>query len=424
MNRPVVVVEGLTKVFEMGDKSARNIFQAGNDSYVTAVNDISFQLKEGEMCGLIGKNGAGKTTLLELLCGIVKPTAGTITFNGVVASVIEIGTGMHQDLSGIENIFLAGSLLGFSKKEIEAKLPEIAAFSELGDFLKRPVKYYSSGMFVRLAFSAITHLEADILLIDEVIGVGDIAFSEKTLKKIMEICRKGKTALIASHSLSFVTSSCNTAIYMNQGKLIAKGPVSDIIEQYVEQILHDTVKPTDLNPELKQAEPVSYSAQEIKHSKEFINRNGWGENGIKLISARITGTDDVKEEFTMNDPIAVELEIELDLKEKAIMSMHFNYQFNQPGICISPLYSRQDLVPLTGKGKYKLTTKVDSGIMNSGLYTISLLFANLEHELLCQYKNIIVFKIKLPKEIEESNYYEGGFNGPVFLKNDWSILKV
>ncbi|GIV34467.1 MAG: hypothetical protein KatS3mg031_2002 [Chitinophagales bacterium] len=422
MDQPIVIVEGLSKVYRITGKQSGSIFSE-KLTEVKAVHDVSFELKEGEICGLIGKNGAGKTTLLEMLSGIVKPSAGRITFKGKVASVIDIGTGMHQDLTGIENIYLAGNLLGYSNKEIKERLPDIIAFSELGDFIKRPVKYYSSGMFIRLAFSTLTHLEADILLIDEIIGVGDIAFSEKALKRIMDICRKGKTALIASHSISFITSSCNTAMYMHQGKLIDKGPVSEIIEQYVEQILQETsFSPGIISPpQSSSASALQPRVKDIRHSKNYQNPDQAFNNGIRLIKAEISSPDSQEEEFTMENTLILYLETEIDLEEEVIMSVHFNYNYNQPGLCLSPLYSKQPFVPLKGKGHYRFQTTIPSGIMNAGLYTISVFFASLQHELLSQYKNIIVFKIRLPHAMEANNYYEGGFAGPVFLKTHWQM---
>src|SRR5918911_1420816 len=185
-----------------------------------ALKGVTFEIKPGEVVGIIGRNGAGKSTLLKILSRITEPTEGRVEVYGRVGSLLEVGTGFHQELTGRENIYLNGSILGMSRKEIEAKFDQIVAFSEIGKFLDTPVKRYSSGMYVRLAFAVAAHLEPDILVVDEVLAVGDAEFQKKCLGKIGEVARAGRTVLFVSHQLSAVKQLCERAILLDRGKLV------------------------------------------------------------------------------------------------------------------------------------------------------------------------------------------------------------
>jgi ABC-type polysaccharide/polyol phosphate transport system ATPase subunit len=197
-----------------------------------AINDVTFDVARGEMLGIVGHNGAGKSTILKLLSRITAPTKGTITLDGRLAALIEVGSGFHPELSGRENIFLSGSVLGMRRKEIAAKLDRIVEFAGVGPFIDMPVKWYSSGMFVRLGFAVAAHLQADILLVDEVLGVGDAAFQVRSFERIGELRREGATLIFVSHDLSAVGKLCDRVVLMNRGRLIAAGMPPDMIAQY------------------------------------------------------------------------------------------------------------------------------------------------------------------------------------------------
>ena len=197
-----------------------------------AVRDVSFDVARGEMLGIVGHNGAGKSTILKLLSRITAPTRGTITLDGRLAALIEVGSGFHPELSGRENVFLSGSVLGMRRKEIAAKLDGIVEFAGVGPFIDMPVKWYSSGMFVRLGFAVAAHLEADILLVDEVLGVGDAAFQIRSFERIGELRREGATLIFVSHDLAAVGKLCDRVVLMNRGRLIAAGTPADMIAQY------------------------------------------------------------------------------------------------------------------------------------------------------------------------------------------------
>lgn len=203
-----------------------------------ALKNVSFEIQAGEIIGIVGRNGAGKSTLLKLLSRITEPTTGEIILNGRVASLLEVGTGFHPELTGRENIYLNGAVLGMSRAEIKKKFDEIVAFSEIEKFLDTPVKRYSSGMYVRLAFAVAAHLEPDILVVDEVLAVGDAAFQKKCLGKMNDVAnQEGRTVLFVSHNMSALQSLCQRAFRFNLGQLVEQGPTQRVVQHYLESSL-------------------------------------------------------------------------------------------------------------------------------------------------------------------------------------------
>jgi lipopolysaccharide transport system ATP-binding protein len=199
-----------------------------------ALRDVSFEVKQGEAVGIIGRNGAGKSTLLKLLSRISEPTTGRIRLRGRVASLLEVGTGFHPELTGRENIFLNGAILGMHRAEIKSKFDEIVAFAEVEKFLDTPVKRYSSGMYMRLAFAVAAHLEPEILVVDEVLAVGDAAFQKKCLGKMQDVSKnEGRTVLFVSHNMGAVTTLCRTGIWLQQGQVVKSGPARQIVDDYL-----------------------------------------------------------------------------------------------------------------------------------------------------------------------------------------------
>ena len=211
-----------------------------------ALEDVSMEVREGEVLGIIGRNGAGKTTLLKILSRITDPTRGRVEFRGRVGSLLEVGTGFHQELTGRENIYLNGAILGMKRPEIRRQFDEIVEFAEIDRFLDTPVKHYSSGMFVRLAFAVAAHLEPEILIIDEVLAVGDIAFQKKCLGKMDEVARKGRTVLFVSHNIGAVAELCTHAVLLERGKKIADGKVTEVLGDYSELVAARGGHRTDL----------------------------------------------------------------------------------------------------------------------------------------------------------------------------------
>jgi lipopolysaccharide transport system ATP-binding protein len=252
MSKKAIIVDQVSKRYNLMqkrapvDQSLREVFSGGiRKAFASrsefqkqdfwALQDISFEIQQGDRVGIVGRNGAGKSTLLKILSRIVKPTTGRIDYYGKMASLLEVGTGFHGDLSGRENIYLNGSILGMSKAEITAKFDEIVAFSEIEQFLDTPVKRYSSGMYVRLAFAVAAHLEPEILIVDEVLAVGDAAFQKKCIGKMSDISnREGKTILFVSHSMQAVQKICNTGIFLQKGRLIEQNTIDQIVNRYLQ----------------------------------------------------------------------------------------------------------------------------------------------------------------------------------------------
>ena len=206
------------------------------NNYIWALDDVSFEIAAGDVVGIIGRNGSGKTTLLKIFSRITKPTRGHAEIHGRVGSLLEVGTGFHPELSGRENIFLNGAILGMRKSEIERKFDEIVAFAEVEKFIDTPVKRYSSGMYVRLAFGVAAHMETEVLLVDEVLAVGDAQFQKKCFEKMREIGSQGRTILFVSHNMSAVRSICKEAVILERGKLVAQGEIDQTVDQYLSRI--------------------------------------------------------------------------------------------------------------------------------------------------------------------------------------------
>jgi lipopolysaccharide transport system ATP-binding protein len=215
-------------------KSSGKSGEAPGSEIFWALEDVSFDVPRGEVLGIIGRNGAGKSTLLKLLSRITRPTRGRMTIQGRVGSLLEVGTGFHPELTGRENIFLNGAVLGMSQGDIRRKFDEIVDFAEVERFLDTPVKHYSSGMYIRLGFSVAAALKPDLLIIDEVLAVGDVAFQKKCFGKMQDVVREGRTILLVSHNLSAVTALCSRAILLEHGRLVQDGPAADVIERYLQ----------------------------------------------------------------------------------------------------------------------------------------------------------------------------------------------
>ncbi len=261
--KPAIRVQNLSKRYQIGAQSGANwrlsdamkgaarstwnkvksLAAAGptsdRDAY-WAVQDVSFDVQPGEVVGLVGRNGAGKSTLLKLLSRITTPTSGRIEVRGRLGSLLEVGTGFHPELSGRENVYLNGSILGMTRREIAKKFDQIVEFSEIGKFLDTPVKRYSSGMYVRLAFSIAAHLEPDILILDEVLAVGDATFQRKCIDRMTELARAGHTILFVTHNMQLVPRLCDRAVHLSKGRVIEVGPSDVVTQHYLDRILEDS----------------------------------------------------------------------------------------------------------------------------------------------------------------------------------------
>src|SRR5215475_12180044 len=230
--RNAVADEGLRHALSRVAKSAVSPFRRAKVEKFWALKDVSLEVREGEVLGLIGRNGAGKTTLLKILSRITQPTTGWAEIHGRVGSLLEVGTGFHPELTGRENTFLSGAILGMSQSEISRKFDEIVAFAELEKFIDTPVKHYSSGMYVRLAFAVAAHLEPEILLVDEVLAVGDINFQKKCLGKMGDVARQGRTVVLVTHQLNQIRRLCHRVLWIDSGSIRQNGPTHEVCSAY------------------------------------------------------------------------------------------------------------------------------------------------------------------------------------------------
>jgi lipopolysaccharide transport system ATP-binding protein len=258
-------LQKLTKFDDSPDPMphAPSSMQSSLNDIIWALKDVSFEVNEGEVLGIIGRNGAGKTTILKILSRITEPTGGYVEIHGRLSSLLEVGTGFHPELTGRENIFLNGAILGMRKREIEQRFDEIVSFAEIEKFIDTPVKRYSSGMYVRLAFAVAAHLEPEILLVDEVLAVGDLAFQKKCLGKMEEVTRGGRTILFVSHNMGAIRRLCQSAIWLDDGRIVENGAVDEVVRDYEEN-------------QLKHFNESSYiverGPEEVKNKSFYISR--------------------------------------------------------------------------------------------------------------------------------------------------------
>lgn len=241
----IITLKGVSKKFQMyrkpTDRLKEMILRRPCHEAFWALQDIDFAVEKGTTTGLVGVNGSGKSTILQLVAGTLTPTSGTITANGRIAALLELGAGFNPEFSGRENVFMNGALMGLDERAMADRFAEIARFAEIGDFIDRPVKTYSSGMYVRLAFATAIHLDPDILLVDEALAVGDIAFQHRCLRKIKELQASGVTILFVSHDMGAVKSLCDQAVLVSGGRIIEIGEPDSIIKRYTAQVMGDTV---------------------------------------------------------------------------------------------------------------------------------------------------------------------------------------
>lgn len=296
MSEIAIICEGLGKQYRIGERESykalrdvitdaaaspfrrlRSAVRNGNGSSIRnskseirnsfwALDDVSFEVKRGEVVGIIGRNGAGKSTLLKILSRITKPTRGHAMIHGRIGSLLEVGTGFHPELTGRENIYLNAAILGMRKAEVEKKFDEIVAFAEVEKFIDTPVKRYSSGMYVRLAFAVAAHLEPEILIIDEVLAVGDAAFQKKCLGKIGEVAHGGRTVLFVSHNMGAIRSLCGEALWLDAGKIKSRGPAEQIVHQYLRTTIEHSGSQIDLTCAQR---PSGFGERLRLHSIEF-----------------------------------------------------------------------------------------------------------------------------------------------------------
>ena len=382
-NEPIVKIENISKsytishrdsydtirdkVTELVKKPLQKITRKQNQivkEKFWALRDINFTIQEGERIGIIGKNGSGKSTLLKILSQITQPDTGRIELNGRVASLLEVGTGFHPELTGRENIFLNGAILGMKQTEIRSKIDEIVAFAEIEKFLDTPVKRYSSGMYVRLAFAVAAHLEPEILIVDEVLAVGDAQFQKKCLEKMQGISSSGKTVIFVSHNMTAIMSLCNRSILLNQGENVFYGDTKEVVDYY------------------------------LKNSLGLITEQKWtdkdkapGNSFIRMKSAVIKSANSAKI-FELDTKLVMEFEFWNFLVDAEInLSVHVCNSDNQ---VVFNTFSESMILSV---GNVKATCDIPSNLLNDETYSLRLLIVKDRSNVIYDISNILIFSV-------------------------------
>lgn len=326
-----------------------------------ALKDISFTVNKGEIFGVIGRNGSGKSTLLKTLSRIISPTSGEAIIRGNTASLLEVGTGFHPELTGRENIFFNGSMLGMSRDEIGKKFDEIVKFAEIEKFLDTPVKFYSSGMYVRLAFSVAAHLEPDVLILDEVLAVGDEAFQRKSLNKILQTINNGTTVLFVSHSMGSVSKLCSRGMLLDHGNVSFIGGVEELVDKYNQQ----------------NAEAAEDEDRQPLETSWHKDPNTSSSNPIEATALEIKNKDGSSIDKPFKNNVEHFIDITLDIKEPSseyYLGLVVSNEYNTPIFVTSNKDIEDTEVPLARKGKQVIRFVLPAHFLNSGKYKAALFY--------------------------------------------------
>jgi len=379
MNKPVITVKNISKSYNINHEMKASV---GNVTFRDAIIDtlkkpkelltghimkkekfwalkgIDFDINKGEVIGIIGKNGSGKSTLLKIMSRITEPTTGEIVMNGRVASLLEVGTGFHPELTGRENVYFNGSILGMKKKEIDAKFDEIIAFSEVEKFLDTPVKFYSSGMYVRLAFAVAAHLDPDILIVDEVLAVGDAAFQKKCLGKMKDVAGEGRTVIFVSHSMSSVRELCSKVVLLKSGKVAEVGDVEKVSQIYLRQQLIESAQ----MPQYKRDRAKNLSLQALLYDIGVTNQVN-NEQGL----------------IDSTEPIKINMKIKSSIKIDFPVGIHLAINTGS-GMVLRMQSEYNNTVYNLKKGINKLTCELPPSNLTGGTYSLDFSLVDLSTE--------------------------------------------
>jgi lipopolysaccharide transport system ATP-binding protein len=375
--------ERYTSLRDVIAKRARNLVQPRKKENKTekeefyALKDVTFDVQAGDRIGIIGRNGAGKSTLLKILSRITEPTNGRVSIHGRVASLLEVGTGFHPELTGRENIFLNGAILGMTRAEIKRKFDEMVAFAEIERFLDTPVKRYSSGMYVRLAFSVAAHLEPEILIVDEVLAVGDAQFQKKCLGKMEDVSKDGgRTVIFVSHNMTAIQSLCNKGLFMNRGQLILNGSIDACVKEYLENGIRTATRYQPALQPGKQPGDV-----EIEFAELYKNRVGTPAELVMLSDALLFHI-----RFKLNRPCVLNLSLVLWTQKEDCV-------FN---VCTpAGTYSQ---------GTFESTLVIPADFLNDEVYRIELYFVEDTSKVMLRVPDMIVFEMHEPPR--NANWYD------------------
>jgi ABC-type polysaccharide/polyol phosphate transport system ATPase subunit len=338
------------------------------DERFTAVDDVSFDVEAGRTLGIIGRNGSGKSTVLKLVAGITKPTSGSVRVNGRVSALIELGAGFHPEISGRENVFINGIMLGLSKREVARRFDEIVAFAEMENFIDAPVKTYSSGMYMRLGFAVAIHVDPDVLLVDEVLAVGDEAFTHKCLDKFAEFKRRGKTILLVTHSLGLVERFCDEAIWLDGGRVRGTGDPKRVIDSYITDVEKSEEAQLASDEEKAVAGPQSSAADETPWTGSAEGR--WGSHEAEIVDVQLVGQDGIAGHiFQSGEPLEIRLRVRADRPlEDFVFGIGI---FNAEGVrCYGTNTDIDELTPVRLAGEGEAVFRIDSLDLVEGTYKL------------------------------------------------------
>ncbi len=411
-------VEGLSKSYQLGQRrgydtlrdsvaaAAGSLFHGrrgeSHRKTIWALDDVSFDVQAGEVLGVIGRNGAGKTTLLKILSRITEPTRGLADIHGRLGSLLEVGTGFHPELTGRENIFLNGAILGMTRVEIARKFDDIVEFAGVAEFIDTPVKRYSSGMYVRLAFSVAAHLEPEVLLVDEVLAVGDAEFQKRCLGKMQEIGKSGRTVLFVSHSMPTVTRLCDRVIMLEKGAIVADGPAIDVVSRYLTS---------------------DEGTQSARRWDDL--ESAPGNDLVRLTSVGIVNrSGEAVESIDVRQPVGVEISFTV-LKE----GEPFRPQImvvNEQGV---HAFNAMDTDPRwrqsTAPGEHVSTAWIPANLLNEGLMMITVFLSTLASGRTVQHvleRDVVAFQVVDPVEGDSAKGdHSGQWYGGVRPKLDWDV---
>jgi lipopolysaccharide transport system ATP-binding protein len=416
--QPAILVEDVSKSYKIGEFSSesllsdlkknvqkvKNVFNKANavnqeshDSLLWSLKDISFTIEKGETFGIIGKNGAGKSTLLKILSQITSPTTGSVKLNGNIASLLEVGTGFHPDLTGRENIFLNGAILGMRKTEIQKNFDEIVEFAGVSRFIDTPVKRYSSGMYVRLAFAVAAHLNSDVLIVDEVLAVGDGEFQKKCLGKMNEVSHSsGKTILFVSHNLHAVRHLCKRSILLDKGRLVLDSTTSNVIAEY-----------------LNYSEAKSFEKNLI--DKDYEN------NWFKLTNIRLKDAEDnTISVYNISEEYYIELAYSIKKESRLKLSLTIS---TDEGITVFSSLNNHETEfyeKFHEPGEYRSSIRIPGNFFNEGSFSISLA-SYVEYVDNFSFLNIITFNTSDDGVLKKD--YFGGYGGFIRPQLKWESKK-
>jgi lipopolysaccharide transport system ATP-binding protein len=363
---------------------------------IWALDDVTFDVKQGEVLGIIGRNGAGKSTLLKILSRITRPTRGRAVIRGRIGSLLEVGTGFHSELTGRENIFLSGAVMGMKRRDITARFDEIVGFAEVGAFLDTPVKRYSTGMYMRLAFAVAAHLEPDILLIDEVLAVGDAAFQKKCLGRVSDVAKSGRTALFVSHNMVAVQGLCASALRLERGRIVQRGDSHAVIHDYLRSAS------TELSSRVWSDEGTAPGNDLVRIHRAAVHsaRGGDGHS------------------ITVRTPIQLEFDFwSLQPGRRLSISIHV---FNESGTMVFDSGSAGD-APLT-PGLYRATCHIPGDFFNDGTHSVKLNVIEDESRLVYSCEDILAFNVLDSSELRGPWF--GQWGGAVRPNLRWTTERV